>query len=231
MPSPNPQSPFRQQVELSHESPVRVKNVHSNPSYQNDLLEDARLAVLDDLGSCIPEIPFQTFMDHLAPPQPDFNLKATIMSLKSASILTASDKWTVFDKAPKDRDCSEDAAFKPIPDIFTQVVDEIVANSQSKLTKGDRSTDFVQNPSRAPTSAERHNASRPDGYLLVKDRKVLSCEYKRKDGDEELDDVSICQGVVIYCAIMTSHVRMYASACGACNTSCGMTRDVEPLLA
>ena len=202
MSSPNPQSPSRQQEGLSHESPVRVKNVHSNPSYQNDLLEDARLAVLDDLGSCIPEIPFRTFMDHLAPPQPNFDLEATITSLKSASILTAIDRWTVFDKAPKDRDCSEDAAFKPIPDIFTQVVDEIVANSQSKLTKADRSTDFVQNPSRAPTSVERHNASRPDGYLLVKDRKpgsvswadvVLSCEYKRKDGDEELDDVSIAK--------------------------------------
>jgi hypothetical protein len=204
MSSPNPQSPPREQVELSHESPVRVKNVHSNPSYQNDQLEDARLAVLDDLGSRIPEIPFQTFLDHLAPPQPDFDLEATIRSLKSASILTALDWWTAFDQAPKDRDCSEEAAFKPIPEIFTKVVDKIVANSQSKLTKDDRSTDFLQNPSRAPTSAERHNASRPDGYLLVKDRKqggvswddvVVSCEYKRKDGDEELDDVGISQGL------------------------------------
>ena len=166
------------------------------------LTVSAELRVLEDLGSCIPEIPFQTFLDHLAPPKPDFDIDAPMKSLKSArpSIITASDRWTMFDKVPKDQDCSEDAAFKPIPEIFAKVVEAIIANSHAKLTKHDRSIDFLQNPNRAPTSTERHNASRPDGYLLVKNRKpgpvlwadvVLSCEYKRKDGDEELDDVSI----------------------------------------
>jgi RecB family endonuclease NucS len=126
-------------------------------------------------------------------------------SLKSSSILTALDRWTVFDKSPKDQDCPEDAAFKPIPDLFKKVVDAIILNSQTKLTKEDCSIDFLQNPNRAPTSAERYNASRPDGYMLVNDRLsaevvswsdvVLSCEYKRKDGDEELDDVSAHEGL------------------------------------
>jgi hypothetical protein len=47
----------------------------------------------------------------------------------------------------------------------------------------------------------RHNASRPDGYMLVKDRLqgrlyhvVLSCEYKRKEGDENLDDAVMYLG-------------------------------------
>jgi hypothetical protein len=205
MSSPNSQSPPRQQVTLSYESPVRAKHVHSNPSYQNDLLEDARLAVLADPGSCIPEIPFQTFMDHLAPPQPEFDIEATMKSLKSSSILTALDRWAVFDKSPKDQDCPEDIAFKPIPDIFKKVVDAIILNSQTKLTKENCSIDFLQNPNRAPTSAERYNGSRPDGYMLVNDRVnpevvswsdvVLSCEYKRKDGDEELDDVSVHWGL------------------------------------
>ena len=53
----------------------------------------------------------------------------------------------------------------------------------------------------APMSADRHNATRPDGYLLAKDRMqeqtvsradvVLSCEYKRNDGNEKLDIVSV----------------------------------------
>jgi hypothetical protein len=60
-----------------------------------------------------------------------------------------------------------------------------------------------------PKSADRHNATRPDGYLLVKDKVqpgivswadvVLSCEYKRENGDEELDDVSTRHGLELLC--------------------------------
>jgi len=92
-----------------------------------------------------------------------------------------------------------------LPDIFKKVVDAMILNSQTKLTKEHCSIDFLQNPNRAPTSAERYNASRPDGYMVVNDRLnaeviswsdvVLSCEYKRKDGDEELDDVSVHRGL------------------------------------
>ena len=209
MSSPDTQSPPRPQVSLTHEAPVHAKIVHSSRSYQNGLLEDARLAVLEDLGSSIPEITFQTFMDFLAPPQPDFDLNATMKMLKSDSsrILTTSDRWTAFDKEPKDQVGREDAVFQPIPDIFKKVVDAIIANS--KLKKYHCIIDFLQNPNMEPKSADRHNATRPDGYLLVKDRVqpgtvswadvVLSCEYKREDGDEELDDVSTRYGLELLC--------------------------------
>jgi hypothetical protein len=81
--------------------------------------------VLEDLGSCIPQIPFQTFMDHLTP-QPEFNIEATMKSLESSFILTALGRWTVVDKSPKDQDCPEDVVFKPIPDLFKKVVDVII---------------------------------------------------------------------------------------------------------
>jgi hypothetical protein len=182
-----------------------MKKVHSNHSYQIDDLEEARLAVLEDLGSSIPMIPFQTFLNHLAPPQPDFDLEATMKSLKlgSTPVLTSSNRWSKFAKAPKDSQGSEDEIFSPIPDIFLEVVVAIIANSGGKLKKDMCTVDFLQNPSRAPTSAERHNGSRPDGYLMLKDRIkeifkdetifwadiALSCEYKRKDGSDDLDDV------------------------------------------
>jgi hypothetical protein len=194
-------SPPRQQIALSHESPVRPKSVHSSHHYQNDSLESARLAVLDDLGSFIPEIPFQTFMEYLAPPQPDFDIDSTIEWLNSASdpTLTLSNQWTAFAVVPKDQG-SEDTAFRPIRDIFSNVMKAIVANTRGvKLTEGDCSVDYVQNPNHAPTLTERHNASRPDGYLVLRIRKggkevrwadvVLSCEYKRKDGDDDVDHV------------------------------------------
>jgi hypothetical protein len=144
-------------------------------------------------------------MDFLAPPQPEFDVEATMETLKFSGILTAADRWKAFDTEPKDQHGREDAIFKPIPEIFDKIVDAIIMNSNSTLTARDRSVDFLQNPTMAPTSSERHNASRPDGYLLVKDRALvervswadilLSCEYKREEGPEELDDVSIRQGL------------------------------------
>ena len=155
-------------------------------------------------------IPLQTFLDYLAPPQPDFDLNATIQSLKLGSkpVLTPSNRWSEFAKAPKDSQVPEDRVFSPIPEIFTNVVVAIVANSGGKLKEDNRTVDFLQNPSRTPTSADRRNDSRPDGYLVFKDRNqdgknddirwadiALSCEYKRKDGANDLDDVRIHQGL------------------------------------
>ena len=167
------------------------------------------MAVLYGLGSCIPMIPFQTFLNYLAPPQPDFDLNATMQSLKLGSepVLTSSNRWSKFSKAQRDSQGSEDGLFSPMPEIFTKVVDAIVANSGGKLKEDHRTVDFFQNPSRAPTSSERDNDSenRPDAYLVLKDGKkedmvlwadiVLSCEYKQDDGDDDLDDVRIHQGL------------------------------------
>ncbi len=101
----------------------------------------------------------------------------------------------------------EDGIFSPMPEIFTKVVVAIVANSGGKLKEDKRTVDFLQNPSRAPTSAERDDSSRPDGYLVLKDgirgKKgdilwadiVLSCEYKSNDEDDDLDDVRTHQGL------------------------------------
>jgi hypothetical protein len=82
--------------------------------------------------------------------------------------------------------------------IFRKVIEAIIANSKSKLTC---SVEFVQNPSKAPKSVDKYGATRPDGYMLVKDRLdkqnvswgdvVLSCEYKRKDRIKDLNDACI----------------------------------------
>ena len=99
-----------------------------------------------------------------------------------------------------------------MPDIFTKVVAAVAANSGGRLKEENRTVDFLQNPSRAPTSADRCNENRPDGYMVLKDRNkemskdrkseeilwadiALSCEYKRKDRDMDLNDVCIHQGI------------------------------------
>jgi hypothetical protein len=199
---------------LRSETPSITKNVHSSLHYQSDRLVDARLAVLKDLGKSIPEIPFESFLHNLAPKSPSFNRHATMESLKSGSqpaIVRSTNRWSKFPNTPNIATGSEDEIFKPMPEIFTKVVAAIAANLDKNLTNK-CTIDFVQNPNRAPTSAERRNESRPDGILVLKDREkemskdgkkenirwadiVLSCEYKRNGGDEDLNDVRIHQGL------------------------------------
>jgi hypothetical protein len=99
-----------------------------------------------------------------------------------------------------------------MPGIFTKVVHAIVANSGGKLAEDKRTVDFLQMPAHAPASVEVPNESRPDGYLILRDRAkvmtqdgkkeviqwadiVLSCEYKKASKDEDQDDVRIHQGL------------------------------------
>ena len=196
------------------ESPVQVKNVHADPNYRSDILVEARLAVLRDVGKYVPMISLEKFLKHLIPPRPNFDLEATIRSLKSGSepALTSSNQWAEFTVLPKHSRDPEDRVFNPMPEIFTKVVAGIIENSGGNLTEENRTLDFLQNPSQAPTSAERHNESRPDGYMVRRVRYkpmssdgkkevihwadiALSCEYKRKDGPDDLNDVRIHQGL------------------------------------
>ena len=245
------QTPPPQQSHSAPDSPPHVKNVHSNFFYQRDFLADARLAVLQDLGECIPMIPFQTFLDHLAPPFPHgFDLVSTMQSLKSgfAPVLTSENRWSMFPEAPKGSTGSEDEIFRSMPKIFMKVVLAIIANSGGQLNDAQRTIDFLQNPTRTPTSAERRNESRPDGYFILKDRNkeisedgkkevilwsdiALSCEYKKDDGNDDLNDVGIHRGALISRARLISHIRTSESAYGACITSCETICVVERHLA
>jgi hypothetical protein len=89
-------------------------------------------------------IPFQTVLDHLAPPQPDFDLNATMQSL---TLGASSNRWSKFAKAPQDSQGSEDGVFSPMPEIFTKVMVAIVANSGGKLKEDKHTVDFLHNPS------------------------------------------------------------------------------------
>jgi hypothetical protein len=194
------QTPPKKQTALPHDSPPPGNNFHSDPSYQSAILEKASMAVILDLGSYVPMISFEDFMKYLAPPQPDFDVDATTRSLP---VLAPPNRRSKFLKASKDSQGSKDST---VPEIFTKVVAAVVANSHGKLTEEDRTIDFLQNPSRAPTSTERHDDSRPDGYFVLKHRDkvmskdgkredicwddiALSYEYKRNDGDDDLDDL------------------------------------------
>lgn len=207
------QSTSIQQAISTPDSPVVVKSVLTNRSYQCDHLEEARVAVLDDLGPSIPMVSFDEFLETLAPPLPNFDLEATIRSLRSGrEPVLNKNQWSKFCTTPKYSKVKEEKTFDPMSQIFTEVVAAIMANSNRMLREEDRAVDFLQNPRRAPTSAERRNESKPDGYFVLKNRQkpmltagevedirwadiALACEYKRDDNHKDQDDVRIHQSL------------------------------------
>ncbi|KAF9507935.1 hypothetical protein BS47DRAFT_1366317 [Hydnum rufescens UP504] len=103
--------------------------------------------------------------------------------------MTSDEKTTAH---PKAQSGGEDTVFKPMTEIFKNIIAMVIENSDLKLTADHCTLELEQNPSMTPTSA--------DSYLVAKDRfnmngKIpswaditLSCEYKWKDGSDELDD-------------------------------------------
>ena len=87
----------------SHEVSRFVMEVHTNHSYRFGTLDNAKQTVLEDLGMSIPQITFQDFLEFLAPPQPNFNLDATMESLKKSKFILPSGLWSSFDNDPINR--------------------------------------------------------------------------------------------------------------------------------
>ena len=212
-------------------------SVDSDFSYQSDFLEDASLAVLQELGANIPMIchGYETFLARLTPRPPDFfDLDATMKSLGSGSnsalkSSNGSDRWRAFPKAPKDYKGSEGKVFRSMEDIFKKVVAAIAANSGRQVGN---TIEFKQNLNWVPISADRDDKSRPDGYLVLKTRETnrkneqihwgdiaLSCEYKEEDGVGDFSDVRTHQGFLISHPSLTSHLRTCESACGVYSKS------------
>ena len=171
----------------------------------------ARGAFLEDLGTSIPQITVQDFLTFLAPPQPAFDLNGTMQWLNNAGIIVL-DRWSAIDKDPTDQPTVENDTFSHLVDIFTKVVDAIIANSELPETP---IVQLLQNTHKPLESTTIANATKPDGYLALKQRPhedqvrwddvVLSCEYKKKLGPITEYNVSIRRGFEMCCTKLPSY--------------------------
>ena len=120
--------------------------------------------------------------------------------------LTSSNRWLQFPQAPKEASDIETVVFRPMPEIFMKVVRAIIANSSGQVGQDRITVDFLQDPNRAPISVGVYRESKPDGYMVLKNRNTvgederihwahiaLTCEYKRSDAETFLDDARIHQ--------------------------------------
>ena len=150
-----------QSISKQQETPVHVNNVQMGFTYQYGCFDNARV---DDLGMWIPQIPFEDFLQHLAPPQPNFNVDATINSLRQdLKGILPSGRWSGFVNNPKHQKKLKKDVFSPMSNIFNKVVDVIIADLKTTPL-----VQFVQDPEKPPTSSVPMRKTRPDGCLVLK---------------------------------------------------------------
>ena len=114
-----------------------------------------------------------------------------------------SGRWSAFEKDPKDDQKDRNAIFLPIADIFNKVVDAIIVNSE--LATDSILVQFLHKPAKPRVSRTEKNATEPHACLMLKQRLqedvvswadvLLPCQYKRKDREDELYNVSIGRGL------------------------------------
>ncbi|EED84040.1 predicted protein [Postia placenta Mad-698-R] len=176
------------------ETPVRTKAVQS-ASYMEGNLDAARGAVMQDLGTTIPEVSTRFFQTHLLPPLPaDINVKQVVNKLrKGKGKGIKGNRCAKFPKDPKNSTECEDGCFKSLEDVATAI--EAVT---SAMTGKKQLLKFVQNPGDAPESSMRTSKSRPDGCFMLKSQHkrslrwmdiALSAEYKKVETLATKDDL------------------------------------------
>ncbi|KAI6021147.1 hypothetical protein EDC04DRAFT_2901404 [Pisolithus marmoratus] len=160
-------------------------------AYRSGDLALGRTAVLRDLGD-IPSVSLDYFKSAALPPLRErIDIDKIKESLqRDAEVWSqASNQWVGFAKEPKDSEQSEDMTFKPLSNIFDAVVRKAtVAGTQAKLR-------FVSRPSESPLS-ERSNATCPDAYLLLLEKKSVDTQNDKKNhaknsNPDSWDDIAV----------------------------------------
>ncbi|KAI5993502.1 hypothetical protein EDD15DRAFT_2529998 [Pisolithus albus] len=157
-------------------------------------------ALLRDLGE-IPSVSLDYFESHALPPLPQgVDVTKIQESLRDAAVWSKDlQRWAVFTTNPKKSRKSEHDAFKPLSQVFNAVVRE------ARKTIGDRKATLMYASRRTKSPAsERSNSTRPDAYLLLREKKsiddktdtsndswndiAVSFEFKKGTGEEDCEE-------------------------------------------
>ena len=197
------------------DTPSKIKQSVSAPVICSKKLDQGREAVVQDVGSNVPEVPVQWFMDNILPrPLPNFNLPDILQRLESAGHIT-SGAWTKFDKLPAQSPKTEDDVFAALEPIARAIGEQAIEQAREQARDQPGSTllkipeptvVFQCRPKSTPRSLRRYSASRPDGYGLYINHPshgystdgrpfweaiVAPCEFKKKQAIEDINDVSV----------------------------------------
>jgi len=146
---------------MSRETPPVAKHT-SGEAYRASSLEDARTAVLKDLGDSVPEVPLSFFLEQVAP-VPLIDSAKVKDKLKEMDVFTKAGRWRGYSKDPSKLSGGETVVFKPFQQAIQRVIDACHSISDSQTSR--TPFNYVNNPNVAPHS-ERSNTGRPDGYFV-----------------------------------------------------------------
>ncbi|KAG1741246.1 hypothetical protein EDB19DRAFT_1907946 [Suillus lakei] len=157
-----PHTPPSQNPPMLSPDTVPVARHTSQADYRTGDLQLGRIAVLADLRRYL-QVPFDCLMKCVGagPSQPD--LQQIRNKLTKCKILTDDEsglRWTDFTPPATSKE-SEENAFKPLGHIVAKILAEVT----------DHGVSFLANPNGTPLS-ERNNTSRPDGYLVLSNKKT-----------------------------------------------------------
>ncbi|KAI0085142.1 hypothetical protein BDY19DRAFT_1022001 [Irpex rosettiformis] len=182
------------------DTPTKSKNVVSAPVICSKKVAEGREAVVQDVGSAVPQVPIQWFKDYLLPPlPPNLDLHAVVKHLKDHHQITTSGTWKDFTTTPFESMKVEDVVFAPLETIAGEIgkAAKVVLSTLPEPT-----VEFQCRPASTPKSLRRNNASRPDGYgLYVRhpsyqkhvgrvfwENIVAPWEVKKKNRVEDIND-------------------------------------------
>ncbi|KAI0925412.1 hypothetical protein AcV7_005667 [Taiwanofungus camphoratus] len=143
----------------------------STASYVPGSLEQGCTFLLADIGESVPQIMVESFFDNILPPLFEgLDVDEVITALEGQGRITQLKRWNGFAVDPAD------STEKKRRDVL----------------------ELQNNPNIVPDLCSRTSRSRPDGYLVLRDRDNgihwadigLSCEYKKSaEKDAEHDNV------------------------------------------
>ena len=151
------------------DTPYKAKNAKSAPVIYADGLDECRDAVVADVGSVVPQVTIQWFMDNIMPRlRSDLNVSAVVQKLEDNKTIVDG-TWTGFSTVPAERFGEhEDDVFNSLETVAA-AIDEAARSVSSKPLKP--TVVFKCRPRDTPVSKRRDNSSQPDGYGVYVDHR------------------------------------------------------------
>ncbi|KAL5525386.1 hypothetical protein ACEPAF_9256 [Sanghuangporus sanghuang] len=157
----NPRRWFR----LTEDSPVKIHSTLGR-GYQLGTLDSRRVAVAEDVDHAIPEIPLESFMEHLLPPLKDgLDVNKVVASLakQDTKLFTRKGKlFNDFRKEPVHNNACENDVFAPLATICKRICE-----CASEILGEEQTCQLELRPDYTPWS-ERNSSTRPDAYFVLK---------------------------------------------------------------
>lgn len=208
---------------LSSDTPARPKRFIKTELASN--LRTSRTAAVEDVGDSVPQISLDAYFDHHLPQLPP-TLSGDGFGTVLAKVLSCAygqQRWNAFPKNPIQTN-NEGLVFGGL----IAIADTIRTTVSDLFPDLEPTTVFSNAPDNVPQSTWKTNATRPDGYLILRQRQspgrphwmdiAFPGEYKRSDKIEAQNDVSLLLLHILY--PLTCFARTLRRRYGAYITSC-----------